>query len=145
MARRRLGTHGGTLVLDSDGLSKLAGGDPATHALVAQARARHGGVATSAVTLAEVLRGSPLDAGVHRVLAAVEVVPVTAALGRMAGELLGRAGLTGHRHALDAVVAATALSAARPGLVVTTDPSDLGRLVEEPDCPRERRVGVAKV
>lgn len=62
-----------------------------------------------------------------------------------AGELLGTAGLSGHRCAIDAVVAATALELARPVVLLTSDPDDLSRLTEEPDRPKDQRIAVVHV
>jgi predicted nucleic acid-binding protein len=136
---------GGTLVLDSEGVSKLAAKDVFVRARLEGAVRRGARVVVSAVTLTEVMRGGARDAQVHRLLTRVATIPVSAALGRAAGELLGRTGMSGHRCAVDAIVAATALTMPRPVAVLTSDPDDLGRLVEEPDCPKERRVAVLKV
>ena len=144
MAGRRVAA-GGTLVLDSEGLSKLAAGDPRARAYLETARARRAKVVVSAATLAEVLRGGARDASVHRVLSRVVVTPVTPELGRAAGELLGATGLSGHRCAIDAMVAATALSLARPVVLLTSDPDDLNRLVDEPGCAKDQRVVVIHV
>ncbi len=144
MAGRRIGV-GGTLVLDSEGLIKLAAGDARAHAYLDSARARSARVAVSAITLTEVLRGGSRDAAVHRVLARITVVPVTPGIARRAGELLGATGLSGHRCAIDAVVAATALDLERPVLLLTSDPDDMNRLAEEPDRPKAERVVVVHV
>ncbi len=97
------------------------------------------------MTLTEVLRGAPLDAAVHRVLSRITVVPVSPRLSRRAGELLGVTGLPGNRCAVDAVVAATALERERPVVLLTSDPDDLGRLVEEPGRPKAQRITVVRV
>jgi predicted nucleic acid-binding protein len=136
---------GGTLVLDSEGLSKLAVGDARARAHLDTARARRARVVVSAITLTEVLRGSPRDAALHRVLSRIIVVPVTAELARQGGELLGRTGLPGHRCAIDAVVAATALGLERPVVLLTSDPDDLARLAEEPERPKAHRIAVVHV
>lgn len=141
MAGRRV-VAGGTLVLDSEGVSKLAAGDARIRAYLDSARARRAQVAVSAITLTETLRGDPRDATVHRVLSRVTVVPVTAQIARRAGELLGTTGLSGHRCAIDAVVAATALGLERPIVLLTSDPDDMNRLVEEPERPKAERVVV---
>jgi predicted nucleic acid-binding protein len=86
-------------------------------------------VVASAVTLSEVLRGTPRDAAVHRVLKRMEVVPLTRGLGRRAGELLGTSGLPATA-TVDAMVAATALSQTRPVVILTSDPRDLSALIE---------------
>lgn len=144
MAGRRIAA-GGTLVLDSEGLSKLSAGDARVHAYLDSARARRAPVAASAITLTEVLRGGPRDATVHRVLSRITVVSVTAQIARSAGELLGATGLSGHRCTIDAVVAATALGLERPIVLVTSDPDEMNRLVEEPDRPKAQRIVVVHV
>lgn len=122
MARQRV-AGGGTLVLDSEGLAKLAAGDVRARAYLASALARRAQVATSAITLTEVLRGGIRDVTVHRVLSRITVLPVTAQIARRAGELLGATGLSGHRCAIDAIVAATALPLDRPIVLLTSDPT----------------------
>jgi predicted nucleic acid-binding protein len=144
VARRVAGT-GGSLVLDSEGLAKLAAGDQRARAYLQSAVERGAQVVVSAVTLTEVLRGGPRDAVAHRVLSRVSVQPLSAELGRHAGELLGRTGLSGHRCAIGAMVAATALELARPVLLLTSDPDDLGRLVEEQERPKAERIAVVHV
>jgi predicted nucleic acid-binding protein len=136
---------GGTLVLDSEGLSKLAAGDNRARAYLDSARARRAQVAVSAITLTETLRGRPRDATVHRVLSRITVVPVTAQIARRAGELLGATGLSGHRCAIDAVVAATTLGLERPNVLLTSDPDDMSKLVDEPDRPKAERIVVVRV
>lgn len=144
MAGRRVAV-GGSLVLDGEGLSKLAAGDPRARAYFETARARRARVVVSAVTLAEVLRGGARDVSVHRVLSRIVMAPVTSERGRAAGELLGATGLSGHRCAIDAVVAVTALESARPVVLLTSDPDDMNRLVEEPGCAKDQRVVVIHV
>jgi predicted nucleic acid-binding protein len=94
-------------------------------------------VLTSAAVLAEVLRGSSRDAELHRVLARVMLEPVSEAIGRRAGQLIGAAGMSSGQ-AVDAMVAATAIEQAEQAeaadrtasvLVVTSDVRDLTRLV----------------
>lgn len=144
MARRPVAAAG-TLVLDSEGLSKLASGDGRVRGYYESARARGALAAVSAITLTEVLRGDPRDAAVHRVLSRILVHPVSSEIARTAGELLGAAGLSGHRCAIDAVVAATALRVVRPVVVLTSDPDDLNKLVEEPARPKHQRAVVIHV
>jgi predicted nucleic acid-binding protein len=144
VARLR-GRIGGTLVLDAEGLVKLAAQNPAVYTRVKAARVRNGNVVTAASTLAEVLRGGPSDARMHRVLGRMTVIPIESQQGRAAGELLGRTGLSGHRCALDALLAVIALDQPRPVVLLTSDPRDLARLTEEPGRPREQRVKVVRV
>lgn len=121
-------TSGGTLVLDSEGLSK-ASSHRSVLAHLEQAWRRRARVVVSAAVLPEVLRGHPRDAATHRILAKITVVPVTDELGRAAGRLIGASGL-GRGHAVDAMVVATALASERPTLILTSDPDDLTALVD---------------
>ena len=79
----------------------------------------------SSVTLAEVLRGWPRDARVHLLLSAIEKAPLSAHLGRAAGELLG---LTGRDDTVDAIVAVTAEGVGHHVRLLTGDPTDLRAL-----------------
>lgn len=144
MAGQRVAAAG-TLVLDTEGLAKLAVGDARTRGYLDSARKRGARVAVSAITLTEALRGGPRDPAVHRVLSRIIVISVTEGIARRAGELLGATGLSGHRCAIDAVVAATALHAKRPVVLLTSDPDDLNKLVEESERPKAQRIVVARV
>jgi predicted nucleic acid-binding protein len=144
MARQRR-IADGALVLDAQGLLKLAAGDPAVRALVQTAHRRYDNVVTAASTLAEVLRGSAADARMHRILQRVTVASIDKVTGRKAGELLGATGLSGHRCAMDAMLAVVALAQPRPALLLTSDPDDMARLTEEPDRSKRERIAVIKV
>jgi predicted nucleic acid-binding protein len=135
----------GALVLDAQGLVKLAAGDPAVRALVQTAHRRYNNVVTAASTLVEVLRGGGADARIHRILQHVAVVSINKEAGRKAGELLGSTGLSGHRCTVDAMLAVVALAQPRPALLLTSDPDDLARLTEEPDRSKRERIAVIKV
>jgi hypothetical protein len=80
----------------------------------------------------------------HRVISRITVVPIDERLSSAAGELLGRAGLSGNRHALDALLAVVGLEQARPVVLLTSDPGDLGKLTEEPERPMRERVAVLR-
>ncbi len=136
---------GGALVLDAEGIVKLASGDPRTRQWFEAAKVRRSEVVTAASTLAEILRGGPRDAALHRVLNRITVVPVGKDHGRAAGELLGRTGLAGHRCAIDALLAAVALCQQRPVVLLTSDPAGLARLTQEPGRPAGQRVAVIRV
>lgn len=75
-----------------------------------------------APVLAQVWRGGP-QAGLSQVLRGCEVVALTQALARRAGELLAS---SGGRDVVDAAVVAVAES--RGGAVVTSDAEDIERL-----------------
>ncbi len=63
----------------------------------------------------------------------------------MAGELLGRTGLSGHRCALDALVATVALAQPRPVVLLTSDIGDMARLTEEPERSQRERIAVIRI
>jgi predicted nucleic acid-binding protein len=144
MARQRR-VADGALVLDAQGLVKLAAGDQAVRALVLTAYHRYNDVVTAASTLAEVLRGGAADARMHRILQRVTVASIDQATGRKAGELLGATGLSGHRCAVDAMLAVVALAQPRPALLLTSDPDDMARLTEESDRTKRERIAIIKV
>jgi predicted nucleic acid-binding protein len=135
----------GALILDAQGLVKLANGDPAVRALVQTAHQRYHHVVTAASTLAEVLRGGAADARIHRVLQRLTVANIDKEAGRRAGELLGATGLSGHRCTVDAMLAVVALAQPRPALLLTSDPDDMTRLTEEPDRGKAERIAVIGV
>ena len=145
LRRRRRGRLGGTLVLDAEGLVRLANGHPLAVSLARDTYLADADVVTSASTLAEVLRGGAKDAPVHRALSRVTVVPIGPEQGREAGELLGRTGLSGHRCALDALLAVVALAQPRPVVMLTGDIEDMRRLTEEPGRRRAERIEVARI
>jgi predicted nucleic acid-binding protein len=142
VARRN--TIGATLILDAEGLVKLASGDRDATSFARDVLERKGIVVTAASTLAEVLRGGSRDAGLHRVLRRIQVVPISDEHGRAAGELLGRNGMSGNRCAMDALLAAVALGQARPAVLLTSDPDDLARLTDEPGRPKAERIAVVR-
>jgi predicted nucleic acid-binding protein len=144
MARLRDGI-GGTLVLDAEGLVKLAKGDPRALARAKNAYAREASLVTAATTLTEVLRGGPRDAQLHHVLRRVRVITVSADQARAAGELLGRTGLSGNRCALDALLATVAMAQPRPVILLTSDTGDMTKLTHEPSRPARERVAVVRI
>lgn len=135
----------GALVLDADGLIKLAEGSPRAISFAKDAFEAHSPVVVAASTLTEVLRGGSRDAPIHRVLRRVEILPIESATARAAGELLGRVGLSGHTDALDALVAVIALAQPRPVILLTSDTRDLQKLTAEPDQRASQRVAVVRV
>ncbi|MCY4665078.1 MAG: hypothetical protein OXC00_10460 [Acidimicrobiaceae bacterium] len=112
-----------TEILDSGALIALEGDDRAMWrrlkgALQAESPPRtHGGV------VAQVWRGGAgRQARLATALQAVDIVPLDAVLGRRAGVLLARSGLT------DAIDAAVAALADHGDQIITSDPDDLAVL-----------------
>lgn len=124
MARRKL-SHEGTLVLDSEGLSKLLADDEQVVALVAEARSRGMEVVISALTIVHVRTNK---SRLNWVLSGLRVVPVGDEEARAASKLLMDAGLHGHKYAIDAAVAEAALRQHRPVVMLTSDIDDMVKL-----------------
>ena len=123
MARRRATPPAPQrLILDAGAVIALARNDPRARAFLRRAIELDAEVRVPVVVLAETLRGTPRDAGVHRVLNAVsDCLPIDETVGRRAGALLGRA----HRSdTVDAIVVAEAIEAGGAG-ILTGDPVDL--------------------
>lgn len=121
-------TPAGTLVLDSEGLSKYVARDRETVAWLAAAFARDVRVITSTAILVEVVHPKINMPALTWALSRVVVEPVTEEIAHAATALLREAGLHGHKYAIDAMLAATALAAPGPVTVLTSDPEDLTAL-----------------
>lgn len=128
MARARSKLSAGTVVLDCEGLVRWCEADQRVTAIVRGAQDNDFRVVVSAMT--------PIEAQDVRVksdrlkwhLSRLKVEPVTEEVCVRAIELLRETGLHGHKYASDAVVAATALRAVRPVIVLTSDEDDMSTL-----------------
>lgn len=127
MARRKL-THEGTLVLDSEGLSKLLADDETVVALVAEARSRGMEVVICALTIIEAVHARTNKARLSWLLSGLRVIPVGDEEAKAASSLLVGAGLHGHKYAIEAAVAEAALRQQRPVVMLTSDIDDMTKL-----------------
>ena len=119
---------GGTLVLDSEGLAKAVLRDRRVTGWLALARADDLRVITSAATLVEVVHPRINRPALEWTLSRLVVEPITEPIARHAADVLADAGLHGHKYAIDAMLAATALAAPGPVTILTSDPEDLAAL-----------------
>jgi predicted nucleic acid-binding protein len=126
---------GGTLVLDSQGLSGWLAEDRRVMTLLAAGHRSGADVAASAMTILEAAHRGVRQRRLDWVLSRLRVEPVTQAAVRAAARLLLDAGLHGHAHAIDAVVAELAARLTAPVALVTSDPGDMRRL-----CPAHVRI-----
>ena len=117
-----------TLVLDSEGLAKVVLRNRELTAWLAAARAEDERVVTSAATLVEVIHPRINRSSFECVMSRISVEPVTAEIARHAGVLLEQAGRHGHKYAIDAMLAATALLVRGPTTVLTSYPDDITML-----------------
>ena len=119
----------GTLILDCEGLSKMLADDRATFRRLAGAIAEDARVTVCAMTVVEASHSRTKKERLAWTLSHVFVEPVTEEIARHASFLLRAAGgLHGHEHAIDAVVAATAIRSPGPVTVLTSDPEDMALL-----------------
>ena len=118
----------GTLFLDSQGLSLLVDGDPLMAARLKDALLRDMRVTTSVVTLVEAMNPKRRQPRWDFVLSRVNVLDVTRPIADHAMRLLQASGLHGHKYAIDAMVAASAMAQPGPTMLVTSDVDDLSRL-----------------
>ncbi|MEU2869109.1 DNA-binding protein [Streptomyces olivoreticuli] len=127
MARRKL-SHEGTLVLDSEGLSKLLSDDESAVALVAEARRRGMEAVICALTVIEAVHARTDKSRLGWVLSGLRVVAVGEEEAKAASALLMETGLHGHKYAIDAAVAVIALRQKRPVVMLTSDVDDMTKL-----------------
>ncbi|MEU2899109.1 PIN domain-containing protein [Streptomyces sp. NPDC006967] len=117
------------LVLDSQALSLLLRNDRQMITRIEAARRVGVPVLVSALTVAVSVYGKTDTARLHWVLSRLQVQDATHADSLTAVQLLSEAGgLHGHKYAIDALVAATALRVPGPVLVLTSDRDDWTRL-----------------
>jgi predicted nucleic acid-binding protein len=115
-------------VLDSEGLAKAVRRAREVTQWLALALADDLRVITSAATVVEVAHPRLNRPALEWTLSRVVVEPVTEPIARRATAILAEAGLHGHRHAIDAMLSATALAAPGPVTVLTSDPEDIATL-----------------
>jgi predicted nucleic acid-binding protein len=125
------------LVLDAQGLSKAAAGDPRVAAWIARARELRLPLVVNAVTLTETIRGGGRDAAIHLLTRNAHVDDVDGSFAIEAGRLLGR---LRRSDTIDALVATSAIKRVRPVVVLTSDPVDLEALTA--DHPQVQVVAV---
>ena len=120
------------LILDSEALSSVARArsgskvDRKAQAVIEAAQKAGADIRVPAAVLAEVIHGTAGDAAVNLVMQKLVVVPLSAAIARIAGALLHGCAMDS-RHAVDAFVVATAIRLGG-GIIATHDVDDITRL-----------------
>lgn len=118
----------GTLVLDSEALSKLSRRHRDMTVWLDVARTLDLLVVTSAATLVEARDPKVPQATFDHAVSLTKVRPVTEEIARTASKLLAAEGLHGHKYAIDAMLAATAHLERGDVTVVTSDVEGLRQL-----------------
>ncbi|MGY1947301.1 PIN domain-containing protein [Nocardia asiatica] len=116
------------LFLDSEGLSMLYRKNRRMLAWVQAAKEDGVRVATTAMTTVEADYNKVHPARIAWTLSQIDVHAVTRELAAQGAALLREHGLSGHKYAIDAVLAATARSVRGLVTVVTSDPEDMALL-----------------
>ncbi|WP_280296240.1 DNA-binding protein [Nocardia abscessus] len=116
------------LFLDSEGLSMLYRKNRRMLAWVQAAKEDGVRVATTAMTTVEADYSKVHPARIAWTLSQIDVHVVTRELAAQAAALLREHGLSGHKYAIDAVLAASARSVQGLVTVVTSDPEDMALL-----------------
>jgi hypothetical protein len=128
VARTQSRLTAGTLVLDSEGLSKWCAADQKVTAYVREAQDSDFRVIASALTPIEACDIRVKNDRFRWYLSRLRIEPVTDEIAFDAIDLLREAGLHGHKYAIDAVVAAIALRATKPAVILTSDVDDMTKL-----------------
>ncbi len=117
-----------TVVLDSQGLSAWISQDRGTLAMIQSFHAMAADLVVCANTIVEVMHARVNTSRLNWVLSQVKVEAVTEQAARASATLLKRAGLHGHKYAIDATVAEMALRQPGPVAMLTSDIDDMTKL-----------------
>jgi predicted nucleic acid-binding protein len=115
-------------VLDCEGLVKWCTADQRVTALVREAQDNDFRVVVSALTPIEAQDARTSTDRLRWYLSRLRIEPVSEEISMAAIELLRAQGWHGPKYAIDAVVAATALHAVKPVIILTSDQDDMTKL-----------------
>lgn len=128
----------GSFILDSEGLSRFMANDREVLRLLREGRAALFDRVVSALTLLEVSQAKINRGHWNYTLSQLRIEPVSEEMVLEAVDLLRTTGLSGHKYAIDAVVAVTAMRQSGPVVMLTSDIDDMTRLCDK----RVRLVGL---
>ncbi|WP_327404188.1 PIN domain-containing protein [Streptomyces sp. NBC_01288] len=117
-----------SLVLDSEGLSAWIEEYRKVASIVESAQRSKTDIVVCANTVIEVTHAGTNMPRLNGLLSQVKIEPVTAQAAKAAAKLLKDTGLHGHKYAIDATVAVTALNQPGPAAILTSDVDDLTKL-----------------
>ncbi|GLW54680.1 DNA-binding protein [Kitasatospora phosalacinea] len=117
-----------TVVLDSQGMSAWISQDRGVLAMIKVFHSMGAGLVIGANTIVEISHAKANTARLNWVLSQVRIEPVTEHAARASAALLKRAGLHGHKYAIDATVAEMALRQPGPVAMLTSDIDDMAKL-----------------
>lgn len=128
MGRERSRLSAGTLVLDCEGLVKWCQADQRVTAMAREAQENDFRVVISALTPIEAQDVRTKPDRLRWYLSRLRIEPVTEEISLAAMDLLRTHRLHGHKYAIDAVVASTALRSPKPVILLTSDEDDMTTL-----------------
>jgi hypothetical protein len=114
----------GTVVLDCEGLSRYISDDKRIGRIIDSAP----DCVISVATMLEATNAKVNRARWNFVLSELHIEPFTVELAKEASELLRSTGLHGHKYAIDAMVAVTAMRQPGPVVLLTSDIDDMSKL-----------------
>ncbi|MFJ5882992.1 DNA-binding protein [Kitasatospora cineracea] len=117
-----------TVVLDSRGMSAWISQDRELLAVIKAFHSMGAGLVIGANTIVEISHARTNTARLNWLLSQVRIEPVTEHAARASAALLKQAGLHGHKYAIDATVAETALRQPGPVAMLTSDIDDMAKL-----------------
>jgi len=124
--------------LDSGGVTALLGHSQTARAWLRWLATHGGEIIVPAAVLSECIKGDAgRDAEVNRILGALSVIPTSEPTARLAGALRFRAKTD---DGIDAIVAAEAAGPQVATVLLTSDPTDLGRLLSRAKHVKVQRV-----
>lgn len=128
MGRERSRLSAGTLVLDCEGLVKWCQADQRVTAMAREAQENDFRVVISALTPIEAQDVRTKPDRLRWYLSRLRIEPVTEEISLAAMDLLHTHRLHGHKYAIDAVVASTALRSPKPVVLLTSEEDDMTTL-----------------
>ena len=117
-----------TVVLDSQGVSAWISQDRGVLAMIRSFHSMAADLVVCANTIVEVMHARVNTPRLNWVLSQVKIEAVTEQAARASAELLKQTGLHGHKYAIDATVAETALRQPGPVAMLTSDVDDMSKL-----------------
>ena len=127
MARHGGLSTGGTLILDSQGLSLYLDQDRRVMAIVRSALDRGAVRTISGVTLVETVHRGIARGHWNYVLSQLDIQSMSVQWFREAADLIVAHGAQGHKYAIDAMVAVTATHQPGPVVMLTSGADDMSR------------------
>ncbi|GAA1166177.1 hypothetical protein F4556_001312 [Kitasatospora gansuensis] len=118
-------------MLDCQGLALAVASDPLVMARLEHAQTHGARIVVSTLTLIEAMNPQHSQPRWDFVISRLNVEEVTHQHTQHAMALLKTAGLHGHRYAIDAVVAATAMAQPGPVRLLTSDVDDMAKLCDK--------------